>query len=253
MKSLIVYYSYSGITRRLAEDIALITDGELLELKPQEPYSFSYNTAVKEVRVQIEKGVCPALMQYDIDVAGFDTVFIGSPNWLKTFAPPVLSFLRATDLSGKAIISMEKGINDESTLDKLYDAYMDNDTVNLLHDEFDNMIEDLREQRQIKDLHYVQEEKVNLINIVGNIVGNVDVVERENKDGEAFKVVNFSVVSKDDEGNKVYHNCSAYGDKEDIPKDFKQGDFVKLFGHIRDFIDDNGKEHSNVRILFSNS
>ena len=33
----------------------------------------------------------------------------------------------------KAIISMEKGNNDESALDKLYDAYMDNDTVNLLH------------------------------------------------------------------------------------------------------------------------
>ena len=104
MKPLIVYYSYSGITRRLAEDIALITDGELLELKPQDPYSFSYNTAVKEVRAQIEKGVCPALIPSDVHVADFDTVFIGSPNWLKTFAPPVLSFLRATDLSGKTII-----------------------------------------------------------------------------------------------------------------------------------------------------
>jgi len=151
----------------------------------------------------------------------------------------------------KAIISMEKGINDESALDKLYDAYMDNDTVNLLHEEFDYMIEDLREQGQIKDLPYVQEEKDNLVNIVGNIVGKVDVVERENKNREAFKVANFSVVSKDDEGNKVYHNCSAYGEKSDIPKDFKQGDFVKLFGQIRTSIDDNGKEHSNVRILSS--
>ena len=151
----------------------------------------------------------------------------------------------------KAIISMEKGINDESALDKLYDAYMDNDSLNLLHEEFDYMIEDLREQGQIKDLPYVQEEKDNLINIVGNIVGEVDVVERENKNGEVFKVANFSVVSKDDEGNKVYHNCSAYGEKSDIPKDFKQGDFVKLFGQIRTSIDDNGKEHSNVRILSS--
>ena len=151
----------------------------------------------------------------------------------------------------KAIISMEKGINDESALDKLYDAYMDNDTVNLLHEEFDYMIEDLREQGQIKDLPYVQEEKDNLVNIVGNIVGKADVVERGNKNGEVFKVANFSVVSKDDEGNKVYHNCSAYGEKSDIPKDFKQGDFVKLFGQIRTSIDDNGKEHSNVRILSS--
>lgn len=64
-------------------------------------------------------------------------------------------------------------------------------------------------------------------------------------------MANFSVVSKDNEGNKVYHDCSAYGEKSDIPKDFKQGDFVKLFGQIRTSIDDNGKEYSNVRILSS--
>ena len=151
----------------------------------------------------------------------------------------------------KAVISMEKGINDESALDKLYDAYMDNDSLNLLHEEFDYMIEDLREQGQIKDLPYVQQEKDDLVNIVGNVVGNVDVIERENKYGEAFKVANFSVVSKDDEGHKVYHNCSAYGEKSDIPKEFKQGDFVKLFGQIRTSIDDNGKEHSNIRIFSS--
>ena len=128
---------------------------------------------------------------------------------------------------------------------------MSNDTVNLLHEEFDYMIEDLREQGQIKDPPYVHEEKDDLINIVGNVVGKVELIERESKNGEAFKVASFSVVSKDDDRNKVYHNCSAYGEKSDIPKDFKQGDFVKLFGQIRTSVDDNGKEHSNVRILSS--
>jgi putative flavodoxin len=101
---LIVYYSYSGITRRLAEDIALITDGDLRELKPQKPYSFSYNTAVKEVREEMEKGYCPTLIQGLEDIENVEVIFIGSPNWLKTFAPPVLSFLRKVDLSGKTII-----------------------------------------------------------------------------------------------------------------------------------------------------
>lgn len=59
MKILVVYYSYSGITKRLAEDIALITNGDLREIKIDKPYSFSYNTAVKEVREQIEKQYCP--------------------------------------------------------------------------------------------------------------------------------------------------------------------------------------------------
>ena len=45
----------------------------------------------------------------------------------------------------KAIISIEKGINNESVLDRLYDAYMDNDSLNLLNEEFDYMIEKLRE------------------------------------------------------------------------------------------------------------
>ena len=97
----------------------------------------------------------------------------------------------------------------------------------------------------------VEKEDNDLVNIVGNIIGEVETIEIKNKNGEAFKAVNFSVVSKDDEENKVYHNCSAYGEKSDIPKDFKQGDFVKLLGQIRTSIDDNGKEHSNVRILSS--
>lgn len=45
----------------------------------------------------------------------------------------------------KAIISIEKDINDESALDKLYDAYMDNDSFDLLNEEFEYMIEKLRD------------------------------------------------------------------------------------------------------------
>ena len=147
----------------------------------------------------------------------------------------------------KAVISMEKGINDEDALDRLYDSYMENDSANLLNEEFDVMIEELREQGQIKDIPYIRKEKNELVDIVGNIAGKVDVVERENKKGESFKVVNFSVVSNDSLGNKVYHNCSAYGEKGDIPKNFKQGDFVKIFGQVRISADGNG----NVNILSS--
>ena len=151
----------------------------------------------------------------------------------------------------KALISFEKGVNDKEALDILYDNYTNNDSLTLLNEEFDYMIDELRESGQIKENESLEKEDNDLVNIVGNVVGEVEVVERENKNGEAFKVVNFSVVSKDDEGNRHYANCSAYGEKGDIPNDFKQGDFVKLFGQERKSIDDNGKEHTNVRILAS--
>lgn len=104
MKPLIVYYSYSGITKRLAEDIALITDGKLRELKPKTPYLFSHNTAIKELRQEIDRGYCLPLIEGAESVDDTEVIFIGSPNWIRTFAPPVLSFLRAVDLRGKTII-----------------------------------------------------------------------------------------------------------------------------------------------------
>lgn len=128
---------------------------------------------------------------------------------------------------------------------------MKNDSVSLLHEEFDIIIDGLRKQGQRNDLPYARKEIDESVNIVGNIAGKVNVVERENKKGETFKVVNFSVVSNDSLGNKIYHNCSAYGEKGDIPKYFKSGDFVKIFGKVRISVDGNGKEYRNVNILSS--
>lgn len=107
----------------------------------------------------------------------------------------------------KALISFEKGINDKDVLDKLYQEYMDNDSMSLLNDELDYLIDEFRENGQIKDSVAIEKVDNDLVNIVGNIVGEIETIERENKNGETFKVINFSVVSKDDGGNKTYTNC----------------------------------------------
>lgn len=149
----------------------------------------------------------------------------------------------------KALVSIEKGVNDEKALEEVYVLYMNNDTTGLLSDDFDYMIDDMKEQGKIVENVSDIEEKDDLINLVGNIVGQVENLERENANGEKFKVSNFSIVSKDDDGNKVYTNCSAYGDKTKDIENLKQGDFVKIFGQIKTSIDNNGKEYQNVRIL----
>lgn len=151
----------------------------------------------------------------------------------------------------KAIVSFEKGINDMDALDKIYAEFMDSDTKGLLHEDFDYMIDELREKGEIKDVPLLNEEKDNLVNIVGNLVEDAEVLNRKTKEGKEFTVVNFTVLSNEEGGLKVYLDCSAYGNKSDIPKDFKKGDFVKIFGEIRRNIDDKGKEYSNVRVLSS--
>lgn len=122
----------------------------------------------------------------------------------------------------KTLISFEKGINDKDALDKLCQEYMDNDSMSLLNDEFDYLIDELRENRWIKDSAAIEKEDNDLVYVVGDIVGEVETIKRENKNGEAFKVVNFSVVAKDDEKNKPYTNYSTYGLKGNIPKDLSK-------------------------------
>lgn len=103
-KILIVYYSFSDTTRSLAEDISIITDGDIRELIPEKPYTLNYNGATKEVRNEIERGYCPKLLSGNEPVDSYDYIFVGTPNWFKSFAPPVLSFLRNVDLKGKMLI-----------------------------------------------------------------------------------------------------------------------------------------------------
>ena len=61
----------------------------------------------------------------------------------------------------KAIISFEKGINDVSALNKIYQEFMNNDTASLINEDFDYMIDDLRENGEIKDIPFEDYKKEN--------------------------------------------------------------------------------------------
>lgn len=58
---------------------------------------------------------------------------------------------------------------------------MNNDSMSLFNDEFDYLIDELRENGQIKDSAASEKENNDLVNIIGNIVGEVEIIERENK------------------------------------------------------------------------
>lgn len=103
-KALVVYYSFSGSTRVLACKIAEKAGADLRELVPRKAYAFDYNAASGEVRKEIARGYCPELTGGNEPISGYDTIFVGTPNWFKSLAPPVLTFLRQHDFSGKAVV-----------------------------------------------------------------------------------------------------------------------------------------------------
>ncbi len=134
----------------------------------------------------------------------------------------------------KAVVSFEKGIDDINVLDKVYAEFMDNDTKGLVHEDFDDMIAEFSEQE--KDIDYDLDYDLNddkeddTRNINGYMATDIEIKTLKNRDGEKFKVANFSIAENDDMGNVHYTNCTAYNDKIDKVKNFKKGDFVHLFG-----------------------
>ena len=71
----------------------------------QGPHCLSeYRECTVQARKEIQEGVRPELAAKVEDMGKYDVIFIGSPNWWSTIAPPVASFLASYDLSGKTVI-----------------------------------------------------------------------------------------------------------------------------------------------------
>lgn len=103
MKALILYYSYGGNTRRVAEMIQKETGGDIAEIKTVKPYTGSYNDVVAQGKREIDSGFMPEIEALDINPDDYDTIVLGSPVWWYTFAPAMHSFIKENDLSGKNI------------------------------------------------------------------------------------------------------------------------------------------------------
>ncbi|QXE89608.1 flavodoxin [Geomonas subterranea] len=103
-KVLTVYFSHSGNTRECARQINQRVGGDLLELTPVQPYPEDYDTVVSQAKRELRAGYRPELKAKGDDVADYDVVFVGSPNWWNTVAPPVMTYLAGYDFADKAIV-----------------------------------------------------------------------------------------------------------------------------------------------------
>lgn len=100
---LIIYYSRTGNTEHIAKLIHKEVGGTLHRIRPETPYPNAYNATVEQAKQEIKSGIKPPLRNALDNVREFDLVFIGSPNWWSTIAPPVRTFLAAHDFSDKTL------------------------------------------------------------------------------------------------------------------------------------------------------
>lgn len=109
-KTLVVYYSASGNTERVAKDIAEAAGADLFEIVPTEVYtSEDLNWTNPDSRVSREHDDeslrdVPLTTTEVPDWDSYDTVFVGYPIWWGIAAWPVDTFVKNNDFTGKTVI-----------------------------------------------------------------------------------------------------------------------------------------------------
>lgn len=102
-KTLIAYFSYSGTTRRVAEQIQQMTGGDLVEIKTVKAYPSDYSACAELAREERDQNARPELSTVVSNMSQYDTILIGYPIWWHTAPMAVHTFLESYDLSGKTV------------------------------------------------------------------------------------------------------------------------------------------------------
>lgn len=107
MKTLIIYFSASGVTKKVAEELSQLVEGDLFEIEPVERYTDAdLDWRDQNSRSTIEmndRDFRPAVSKKVENMGDYDKVVIGFPVWWYTAPTIINTFIEENDLSGKDV------------------------------------------------------------------------------------------------------------------------------------------------------
>lgn len=103
MNKLVVYFSYTGNTKMIANRIKKKINCDILEIKTVIPYSKDYETVVNDEQNSEASNYLPEIQDINIDLSKYDEIILGTPVWWYRPVPAIRTFLSKSDLSGKTV------------------------------------------------------------------------------------------------------------------------------------------------------
>lgn len=107
-KTLVAYFSASGVTREVAQNLSKAIDADIYEIEPEVPYTNAdLNWMDKKSRSSVEmedKNSRPEIKDSDAHIEKYDTIYLGFPIWWYVAPTIVNTFLEKYDFSNKKII-----------------------------------------------------------------------------------------------------------------------------------------------------
>ena len=103
-KVLVLYYSQSNTTQKVAREIGRRLGADLEAVVPVIPYDGTYQETIDRCLQERESGILPEVKPVQAYLAAYDVIFLGYPIWFGTCALPILSVLDQIDLRGKKVV-----------------------------------------------------------------------------------------------------------------------------------------------------
>lgn len=103
-KTLVIYFSQSGNTQKLAKLISDKVGGDFIRIETVKVYPTTYAVLADEAKKERDKDERPALIELNLDLSKYDTIFVGYPIWWYTLPMPMYTFFDKYDFSGKTIV-----------------------------------------------------------------------------------------------------------------------------------------------------
>lgn len=101
-KMIVLYFSWSGSTQKVAEEIQRLTGCDIARIETVTPYPRDYSETVRIAVPEREGKARPPIKQLP-DLSSYDVIAIGHPIWGGQMPMALYTFLENTDLSGKTI------------------------------------------------------------------------------------------------------------------------------------------------------
>ena len=106
-KILVAYFSASGVTKGVAENMAKAAGADLFEISPEQPYTDAdLNWMDKQSRSTLEMRDrnCRPAMAAKPDVTGYDVILVGFPVWWYREPSIIDTFMESADFTGKTVV-----------------------------------------------------------------------------------------------------------------------------------------------------
>ena len=103
-KQLVLYYSQTGSTKVVAEEIQKMLDADIELIELENPYTGTYAETLERVKQERESGNLPALKPLKADLSKYEVIYLGYPIWFGTYALPIASLVKDHDFEGKKIV-----------------------------------------------------------------------------------------------------------------------------------------------------